>query len=398
MEALSILTSIALVLLAGIITTIISRKLRISNVLLLIVLGVMLKAINHYGEPIFEFSPVFLISISVLALVMITFDGASRFKIKEVDKFFGKASKIVLWFIVANILLLTTFTVVMFYHDFNMSSITFALIFAITMAGTDPAAVFYMMKNKLTKAIEVLEIEAIINTPIVVLVPFILIDFLTTSKEGFVDSFLNQIMPIIGQIVIGIGSGVVIGIIIFKVMRKVYHHELSPLGIITAALISYILAENLGGNGVLSVATMGLLFGNMYVKRKVVLQEFSEVLSNGLEILVFVLIGFLVDTNITWEFFGKSFALFIIMIIARWFAVTTALHSSDFKLKEKIFMTLNMPKGIAVAAVVFSLSIMNITGLNIIIDLVIAFMIYSLLTSSIVNFYSKKFIKIDLNQ
>ena len=77
------------------------------------------------------------------------------------------------------------------------------------------------------------------------------------------------------RFVAGIGAGFLVGIIIFKVMKKAYSEILSPLAVITAALLTYILAENLGGNGVLAITTMGLFFGNVYVKQKIQLMEFS---------------------------------------------------------------------------------------------------------------------------
>jgi len=395
-EALSVLTSIAIVLLAGLIVTIISKRFRISNVLLLIILGMLLKTIKYKGAPIFDFSPTFLISISVLALVMITFDGTSRLTLKQVEKFSTDSASIVMWFIIANIILLSVFTSLMFYPDFSFKHVIFSLIFAVIMAGTDPGAIFYMMKEKMTKVIGVLEIESIINTPIIVLIPFILLDLLTAGNGHVVQSFIDQIIPFLRQIIVGVGAGVVVGIIIFKAMKNVYHHQLSPVAIITAALLSYILAENLGGNGVLSVATMGLFFGNIYVKRKLTLQEFSAIFSNALEILVFVLIGFLISVEFSFLFFIKSVILFIILIVARWFAVTTALRKSSYKLREKIFITLNIPKGIAVAVVIFSLSVRQIAGMEIIINLILLFMIYSLIISSIIERYSKKFIKVEL--
>ncbi|NQU98183.1 cation:proton antiporter [Candidatus Woesearchaeota archaeon] len=381
----------------GLIVTIISKRLLVSNVLLLIITGILLKAIKYKGAPIFSLSPTFLISISILALVMITFDGASRFKLKEVAEFSGDAGRLVLWFLITNIIILTIFTNIMFFPAFTTEFVIFSLIFAVMMAGTDPGAIFSMMKGKLLKVIEVLEIESIINTPIIVIIPFILLDFVTASGH-FVENFMDQIIPFLRQIIVGVGTGVVVGIIIFKAMKDVYHHKLSPLAIITAALLSYVMAENLGGNGVLSVATMGLVFGNIYVKKKFFLQEFSAIFSGALQILVFVLIGFIITIEPSTEFFIKSLVLFIIMIICRWFAVAIALKNSNYKLREKIFMALNLPKGIAVAAVIFSLSVRNIPQLNVIIDLILLFIIYSLILSSIVDKYSRKFIKIDLEE
>ena len=115
-------------------------------------------------------------------------------------------------------------------------------------------------------------------------------------------------------------------------------------------------------------------------------------------VMVFVLVGFLIPINMTFSFFIKSIILFIVLLISRWVAVTSTLKHLDFNAKEKLFMALNMPKGIAVATVIFSLTIKNIAGLEVIIDLILLFILYSLAISTIIGRYSKKLIRIDVQE
>ena len=155
------------------------------------------------------------------------------------------------------------------------------------MVGTSPDVVLSMLKNEKHKIVEFLRIESIINTPLTVLMPFILLDLYNTLnlQEVIFSKLLEQLKPFITQFVVGIGAGVLIGLIISKVMKKAYSETLSPLALVTAALLTYILAENLGGNGVLAVTVMGLLFGNFYVKQKEQLYSFSTIFENSLLIL-----------------------------------------------------------------------------------------------------------------
>lgn len=392
-EVLTVLTSIAVVLIAGLLATIISHKIRITNILILILFGLLLKQIKYQGAPVFEFSPIFLVSIAIFALVIITFNGSSRFKIKEIDAISGPSLKLVVWFLIINAVVITFFTNVLFFPKVNWEYLLISLVFALIMTGTDAGAVLHLLKDKTHKIMEILKLESIINTPIIVLLPFIILDYLTGKEGVVVDNFLSQIMPFLTQIIVGIGSGVVVGIIIFKAMKKMYDHDLSPLGIVIAALLAYILAENLNGNGVLSVATLGLFFGNIYIKNKDVLQNFSSSFSNILEIFVFVLIGFIVNVNLDWSLFLKSLILFIFLLITRWLAVNMTLNKHKYNKKQKLFMTLNMPKGIAVAAVVFSLSVLNIPAFETVINLTLLFMIYTLVLSTIVTPFADKMLK-----
>jgi NhaP-type Na+/H+ or K+/H+ antiporter len=168
------------------------------------------------------------------------------------------------------------------------------------------------------------------------------------------------------------------------------------LAIIAAALLTYVLAENLGGNGVLAVTTLGLVFGNIYIEHKKKLQEFSATFSEFLEIFVFVLIGLVISIPLTYNFLIPSLILFLIYILIRFIAIQLSFIKSNITQKEKLFMTLNMPKGIAVAVVAFTLATIPIPGLKPILDLILVFIIYSIILSTIATKFSRYFTKVEI--
>jgi potassium/hydrogen antiporter len=192
------------------------------------------------------------------------------------------------------------------------------------------------------------------------------------------------------------------GLIVFRIMKKVYSQQFSPVAIITTALLTYILAENLGGNGVLSVATLGLLFGNSYVKEKEVLQEFNSMLTSSLIILVFVLIGFIVAVEFSFWFMIKALVLFFVLVLTRLTAIQWSLKDK-FSYPEKVFMALSMPKGIAVAVVAFTLSLMPLASpllegyMQTILQLVVICIIYSLIFSSVIDRFSYLLINVKID-
>ena len=387
------LTYLGIILLIGILTSIVSNKFKIPNILLLLLIGITLGKIEYRGGPLIFFPELFMTGISILSLVMIVFEAASRFKLKNLDYF----SLHILWlsvvFLIFNLIFLTFFTMIIF----DVNSVFLAFTFASLMSGTGPSAVVSMLKNSSNKVFEFLKLESLLNTPLIVLLPFLILDLRTTLKgQLLITTFIDQFVPLLQQFVVGIGSGVLVGLIMFKFMRKQYSIVLSPLAVITAALLTYTIAENLQGNGVLAVTSMGLLFGNVYVKQRFQLQEFSSVFSNSLEILVFVLIGLIVAIPFSLEFFIKSIILFIIYLVIRFFAIIFSLRGMNFTLKEKIFMSLNVQKGIAVAVVVFSLATLNIAGIENILNLTLTFMLYSIILSTIVLRMTKFFIKIEI--
>jgi len=387
------LTYLGVVLLIGLLMSILSRKLRIPKILLLLLSGIALANIRYNGKPLMNFNPNFLIGIALLALVMIVFDGSSKFKWREFDTLSYKVLKLILIFLALNIVFLSTAA----YFFMGINSVFFAVIFAIIMSGTDPGTVLSLFKKKLNRVVEILRIEAILNTPLIVLLPFILLDAMYLDVSFF-SRFLEQGLPFLQQIITGIGAGVVLGVIVFKLMKKFYSEELSPLAIMVTALLAYVLAENLGGNGVLAVTTLGLMFGNMYLKEKTSLKEFSKIFSNALEILVFVLLCFRIPITFSKAFIFKSLLLFLLVIIIRYIAINiTFRKEKGFTLKNKLFMTLNISKGIAVAVLALSFSLKNIAGMKPVLDLILIIMIYSIVLSTIVGKFSRHFIRVDLD-
>ncbi len=410
MEALVILTNLTLILLLGVIFSMISQRLKIPNMLFLLITGMFLGSLVYEGEQYISFPEIFMNGIGILALVMVVFDASSRFKWRDIDTFTTKALKLASLFLFFCFILLTPLA----YFILGLKNIFFAMIFAVLMAGTSPSVMLTILKDtaKQNKVTELLQIESIINTPLTVLLPFLILDFITSNKGILsVAAFKEQFIAFIQQFIIGIGTGVLLGLIVFKFMRKYYSEKISPLILITTALLTYILSENLSGNGVLAVTVLGLFFGNLYVKEKFILHEFSEMLANSLMILVFVLIGLKIQLDYNLVFFLRAFLLFAVYVSIRLLTIIL-LFKEEYNLKEKLFLSLNIPKGIATAVVAFTLS--SFVFLNFsdkanvlfsaipdgktILNTILIFMLYSLVISTIITHFSKYFIRVDIEK
>jgi len=385
------LTYIGVILFVGILCTAIANKLKIPNILFLILVGLFLGSVPYRGRQLIFFPEVFVASISILALAIIVFDSASRFKLREIKAYSFPALNLSIVFLVINLVVLSSFSYLIFRE---INSFWYALLFAAIMSGTDPSAVMLMFGKAKHKVLEVLEIESIINTPLIVLIPFIILDIQQSIGEEFIVSqIISQIGPFLQQIVTGIGTGILIGIVVFNFMRKVYSQTLSPLALVTAALLTYIIAENLGGNGVLAVTVMGLFFGNLYVKEKEHLTEYSSMFANSLEILVFVLVGLIIKGPFTFSFITRSLLLFAVYILLRFLSVSFAFRNQNYSIKQKIFMSLNVQKGIAVAVVVLTLSTLGISAMKPVLDLALIFMLYSIILATIAGKFVNLFLE-----
>jgi len=394
MNALNILTSITVILLIGLIVSMIASKFRVPGVLLLIAAGIAIGSVPYKGAYLVEFPEIFLSSVSILALAMIIFDSTSKLKLREFDTFSTRAFKLALVFLMLNLLIIPFVTKYLFGMRLGLG-----LLFASIMMGTSPEITLSLLSGAKQKTLEILKLESIINTPLTVLFPLLLLDLMGKVETTLLSSLIDQIGPFLAKFASGIGSGMLVGIILFKIMKNRISKTYTPLMIIVSALLSYVLAENIGGSGVLAVTTLGMFVGNIYKKNKMVeIMSLESLFAKALYILVFVLIGFIIKIPLNPVFFGKAGILFLVYLLIRYMSVNICFkdHDKTFTFKEKLFMTLNMPKGIAVAVVVFALAAYNIPGTTIympgistVLDLTLLFMLTTIILSSIATYYAK---------
>ena len=399
-EALLYLTYLAVILLAGILCTLLSKKIKVPNPLLLILAGIILQKLPYKGNHLIEFPTIFITSTGILALVMVAFDSFSRLKYKEFDSFSLKILRLSLFFFFINLVFLSFFTK----YIFGVKEIVLAVIFAVIMGGAEYLA-NPMFKDKKKKVFKILEIESIISVPLILLVLFIIIESIKNAKVKIISpNLIDNFAPFLQNIIIGIGVGILVGLIVFKVMRGKYSERISPIAIITAALLAYILAGRLGGNEVFAVGTMAFFFGNVYIKEKRQLQKFSSIFIDSLEIFVFILIGLIIDIPLTLAFFYKSLMLFFAYLLIRLVSVNISLYNLGYSMKEKFFLALNAQKGVAVAVIALTLTTMaadktnflyEYAGLKEVLGITLIFIAYSIIFSAIAIKFSNFFTEDD---
>ncbi len=379
------LTTITILLVLGIVLTFIAKKLRLPNVILLILAGYILSYFK-FAKEYLVFSPSFVTSIAIIALIMIVFDSTSRFNLKAVSR---DAPKTVIITLLNIILMFSIFPVATKYL-FGLSW-TYSFLLSMILIGTDPGAVLTMLADIKDHVTRFLKLESIVNTPFTVILPFLVLQISKTFQEGsIIGTFSQHIVPFSRQIITGIGTGIVIGLIIFRLMKKQYSEMLSPVTLIVSALATYILAEYLGGNGVLAVTTLGLLFGNVYITRKRTLRAFGNLFSNIFEIFVYILLGLSLSIPLTANFILMTLLLFAIYILLRIIATHFSLWNY-FNWREKLFVSLNAAKGIAVAVVAFGIVSLD-PKISIVAEIIFMFIIYSIILSSIMGFFAKYFL------
>lgn len=381
-EALVTTTAIAVLLFVGVVSSWISRKFMLPDMMLLLLVGILFGHIDYKGESLVQFPDVFLSSLAILALAMIVFDSTARLRIKEFDAFSINAVKLML---INTLLLLVLFTIASHYIlGVNWWN---SLLFAAMLSGTAPEALLGITSKN--KALTLIKMESIFNTPLTVLLPLLVIDLMNNISSPVFAEVIEQLTPFIMKFIVGIGSGVFVGIILFKIVQRVYTEVYSPLAVIVAALLAYVLAENLGGSGVLSVTALGLFFGNVYVKEKLTLLNIETVFAKALYILVFILTGVVIQIPFTVQFFLTSGLIFFIYLCIRFLAVTLSCRPA-YGWKDVAFMTVTAPQGVATAAIIFTIAVTHKEILGTILDITFAFIIYSIVLASVIEWFATR--------
>lgn len=392
LDAINILTYISLVLLIGVCVSLITKKLKLPDVLLLITTGVILGSLEYQGHSLFDFPPLFMASISLFTLALIVFNGASKLKLKEFDKFTSKALKLTIIYLIIHLIFFS------FISYFILGiSIGLGVLFAALLSGSSPDILLTTLEKSKSQAVNILKIESILNTPITAILPFIVLDFLRSIEFKILENFISQISPLLTKIVTGLGAGALIWVALFYVLRKHYDDFYSPLSVLLAPLGAFVLAESIGGDGVIAVTSLGVLFGTfpLKIKQETVLVE--NVFSKALYVFIFVAIGLVIKIQLNIYFLVTSIALFIFYCLIRLGAVHLCFE--NFSWKEKIFLSMNATKGIATAAVVFTLAVhatpgnpYYIAGIEKVLNMTLAFMFYSIITTTILSKFSTFFL------
>jgi cell volume regulation protein A len=393
MEALAILTSLAVVLVVGTLAVAIAARFKMPSTLLLLAAGIGLSYITYQGNQLVSFPQSFFTSIALLAVALIVFEGAASMKLRELDTFSLKAIKLAGIFILLNIAAIT------FAGHFLIGLDWFtSLIFAALVSNTNPGALTVLFKNKKASIIELLKLESMFSIPLSVILVFVLIELQKNVMLGSV-SVPGILFIFFNKIIAGVGTGVLMALILFKLLQERkkkgriaeahsgHSSVYAAIAVLVAAILTFVLAENIGGSGGVAIVALGVLFGALRIKHKLSLLKFESIESKLIFILLFVLVGLMIQFPVNLNFILISLGLFIIHLLARYFAVSL---SVKVPFKERMFITMNSAKGVETVALILLVAIYSLPGSEFfipgsatIVYLGFAFLIYSIVLSTV---------------
>ncbi|MFH1850550.1 MAG: cation:proton antiporter [archaeon] len=353
---------IAMLLLLGTLSTALAHIMRVSNIFFLLLTGMVLGSL---GLVIFPDRAVE--TIALLALILVVFDATSKLRASEFRQYGGAALKLALTYFVFNLLFVTAFAMLLFGQQPLV-----AMFFATLMYGIDPGACLAIFGHKRTKAVETLEIESVLNTPLTLIIPLTMLRLITYAGASVAGAVLMQLG-------VALGVGALSGCAAVYILKKIESKELLHLIVMSSAVITFALSESLGGSGLLAVTLFGLVFGNSRLHHKIELKKFATIFTHTLTILVFILIGTTMQIDPSYIFRGTI--LFLVYLCARFAAV----YISGFGGRDALLVSFSVPKGIDVAVVLLILMSSSIAGMGEVVNLSMLFALYSIVLTTAVS-------------
>ncbi len=175
-----------------------------------------------------------------------------------------------------------------------------SLLMASTMASTDSASVFSILRSKGLRLKHnlrpMLELESGSNDPMAYILVITLISLINSNSEP------NYWM-VAGELLLQLGIGAAMGIIIGKLAVRIINHikigndSLYPILVFTFCIFIYAATYFANGNGFLAVYVGGLVIGNSKFVHKRSSLNFFDGLAWMFQLIMFLTLGLLVNPH-----------------------------------------------------------------------------------------------------
>ena len=178
-------------------------------------------------------------------------------------------------------------------------SFPIALLLASTMASTDSASVFSILRTKKQGLNEhlrpLLELESGSNDPVAYILVVLLVGILSPNKESV--SIGTSIMLFVVQMVVGALAGYGFGRAAVWTLNKINISNASLYSILLLAFVflTFSFTTLVHGNGFLAVYIAGLVVGNHKIVHKRTVVTFFDGVTWLVQIIMFIMLGLLIN-------------------------------------------------------------------------------------------------------
>jgi cell volume regulation protein A len=327
--------AIPLILLSVVVSAVHLDKKSIPVILVALFAGIIF---GKDGLKFWQFNNMILANqVANLALVFVLFHGGFCTEKNNLKLVALPAVGLASW----GVILTAVFTFVCLYFILGWDK-NLALLLAVIISSTDAAAIFSILRKQPLgqKLSSTIEIESAANDPMAILLTIVTVQTLTSSENLSFNVFVGQFL---WKFVAGPIFGYVIAKMTVRLINRLTPQENGYYYIILlcTALFTYGFTETLNASGMLAVFTAGIVLGNMQFVHKQGVYNFSSAISMISNILLFVLLGVLVEPR-NWfneNMVLKGILLFVFLsFVARPAAVFLGTIGMRIPLKSRLFI------------------------------------------------------------
>ena len=325
----------ALLILAGIASSLLARRFGAPLLLVFLVLGLLLGVDGPGGIRYSDTGFTYL--VGSLALAMILFDGGLRTLAKQVRGAVAPSMLLASF----GVVLTAALTAVAAHYLLDLSPMR-AMLLGTVLASTDAAAVFFLLKagglHLERRTAATLEVESGANDPVAVFLTIALTGWIAGTHEG-------GIAWLVVQVAWALLGGVLLGYLGGRLIVLALNHVSLPSGLhpwlaMAGALTVFALANLFYASGFLAVYLAGIVVANRPVRARAEVMSVQDATTWFAQLMMFLLLGLLATpsrlVDYMWPALGVAACL---MFIARPIAVAICLLPFRYRAGEIGFIS-----------------------------------------------------------
>lgn len=284
--------------------------------------------------------------IGMIALCIILFSGGMDTSFKDIRPVIGPGLVLATFGVILTALILAGFVYLAAPWIGFEFSFPAALLLAATMSSTDSASVFSILRSKKQGLSEnlrpLLELESGSNDPMAYMLTVVMIAALSHTGNTGIGA---NIFSLLIQLTMGGVMGFLIGRAAVWAINRVNLQNTSLYSVLLLACIffSFAITDLVHGNGYLAVYIAGLVVGNNRITQKHTLTVFFDGFTWLMQIVMFLMLGLLVDTRELIEprvlLLGLAVGCFMILIARPASVLMCLLPFRKFSTKARLYIS-----------------------------------------------------------
>ncbi len=368
MSELHFLIVLAVVIILGILSYVISSKSGIPDVIILILAGIGL----HYSGFIsheLSFGADFTSLVILIGASYLIFEGAAGLDNQTVNKVWISITSLAILGVILSIILLGPAISLL-----TGIPLLIGFLIAAIVAGTDPAVLIPLMKqiNLHPRLSQTIISESALNDATSSLATATILGVVLLGSA--VNPF--HVLTIFGQkLLVGALAGMIISLlfIYFVNIRSIFAEYAGEISI-AVVLLSFVMAESLGGSGFVAVFFAGIILAyEMVIFKKQAkfdhqvkhqITHTAHTLIVILKIFIFIILGANIDLNIILAYWwqGILIALFYMIVVRPVTVFASALwdRRAQWSWSELIFLSWTRQTGVIPASLLAIVMIQNV--------------------------------------